>query len=140
MKELDLKSDHSQPIWFTSQSSEGGVGHFHLRAGSRSRSWSPPTDVYETNGAVVVRVEVAGMKDAEFSVSLDGRILTIHGVRPDQPEQRAFHQMEIRFGEFRSQVELHWAIEQEEINAEYEDGFLRLILPKAKPKQIEIGE
>jgi len=48
--------------------------------------------------------------------------------------------MEIPFGEFRTQVELHWAIDHEAIQAEYEDGFLRLVLPKTKPHNIEIGE
>jgi HSP20 family protein len=140
MNELELKSDRSGANWLASQHSDSGAGHFHIRTGARSRVWSPPTDVYETDDAVIVRVEVSGMKNAEFAISLDEQILTIQGVRPDQPEQRAYHQMEIHFGEFRSQIGLHWVIDQENIEAEYNDGFLRLVLPKAKPQQIEIGE
>jgi len=140
MNELALKSNRSGNQWLASQHAESGSGHFHIRIGSRSRVWSPPTDVFETDDAVIVRVEVAGMKNAEFAISLDEQILTIQGARSDQPERRAYHQMEIPFGEFRSRIGLHWIIDQEGIEAEYEDGFLRLVLPKAKPQQIEIGE
>ncbi|MBL7161297.1 MAG: Hsp20/alpha crystallin family protein [Anaerolineales bacterium] len=140
MKEVDLKSDSKSPVWFSASNPEGGVSHFHTRMSSRSRLWSPPTDVFETDETVVIRIEVAGMQDAEFSISLDSQILTIQGARLDPPERRAYHQMEIRFGEFCSQVDLHWAIDHEGIEAEYDDGFLRIVLLKAKPHQIEIGE
>lgn len=140
MNEIELKTERSQSNWLASQQAESGSGHFHLRVGSRSRVWSPPTDVFETDDAVVIRVEVAGMRDAEFSVSLDEKILTIQGVRPDQPERRAYHQLEIHFGEFQSQVGLHWIIDPNGIEAKYDDGFLRLVLPKAKPQKIDIGE
>ncbi len=140
MNELELKTNRRLPNWLASQQSESGTGHFHLRVGSRSRVWSPPTDVFETEDAVVVRVEVAGMKNAEFSVSLDDDILTIQGVRPDQPERRAYHQLEIHFGEFRSQIGLHWIVDPDGIEAEYDDGFLRLVLPKARPQKIDIGD
>lgn len=116
------------------------ITHTHFRVSSSSQHWCPPTDVYETEDAIIIRVEVAGMKEAEFTVSLDGDTLTIQGVRPDQPEQRAYHQMEIRFGEFKTLVALHWVIDATGLDAEYQDGFLRLVLPKAKPHRIEIGE
>lgn len=140
MNEADQKSKPSQPVWLASQHADSAAGHFHLRLGSRSRVWSPPTDVYETDEAVIIRVEVAGMKNAEFAISLDSQILTIQGLRPDQPERRAYHQMEIHFGEFQSQIGLHWIVDQDAIEAEYDDGFLRIVLPISKPQQIEIGE
>lgn len=142
MKKIDLKPE-KPPVWYSPTNPEGGVNHFHLRMSHRSRVWSPPTDVYASDDLVIVLVEVAGMKNAEFAISLDGSILTVQGFRPDRPdrpERRAYHQMEIRFGEFISQVELHWAVEQDGIDAKYEDGFLRIILPMAKPHQVEIGE
>ena len=115
-------------------------GHFHWRMSGRAHIWRPPTDVYVTEDAVVVRVEIAGMQDAEFSVALDGRILSIRGMRSDSPERRAYHQMEIRLGEFLTEVEIHWPVDNQGVLAEYQDGFLKVILPKAKPHRIEIGE
>ena len=87
-----------------------------------------------------MRVEIAGMRNGEFTISLENNLLTIRGTRPDQPQQRAFHQMEIRFGEFRTDIELHWPIDTDNIQAEYTDGFLHLELPKASPTQVQIQD
>ncbi len=108
------------------------------RRHSRPHAWRPPTDVYETEEALVVRVEVAGMRPEEIAISLDDRLLTIHGVRADQGERRAFHQMEVTFGEFSSQVSLPAAINPKRVEAEYRQGFLIIRLPKALPHSVEI--
>lgn len=105
-----------------------------------SHLWRPPTDVFETDDAIIVLVEIAGMREANVSVSLNDRYLTVHGVRPDWAERRAYHQMEIHFGEFRTDVEVPTPIDADAIEATYGDGFLRVVLPKAKPRQIRVDE
>jgi len=102
--------------------------------------WRPPTDFFEVEDRFVVRVEIPGMKDGEFSVSVENNLLTIRGDRQDTGERRAFHQMEIHFGEFSSEVELPANVDANQIQAEYEDGFLWVFLPKAQPKQILVGD
>jgi len=104
----------------------------------KSYSWSPPTDVYETETSFVVRVEVAGMRQADFSINIEKNYLVISGVRADTPERRAYHQMEIRFGEFSTAVELPSSVDVERAEAEYEDGFLTVVLPKIKSVEIRI--
>ena len=106
----------------------------------RSSAWSPPTDVYETEDAFVVRVEVAGMREEDFEIALEDGVLKISGTRPDVPERRAYHQMEIRFGKFSTAVGLPGPVNVEKSQAEYEDGFLTIILPKAKPNFIQVKE
>ncbi len=106
----------------------------------RSSAWSPPTDMYETDDEYVVRVEVAGMREADFEVTLDDGYLVIAGSRPDVQERRAYHQMEIRFGRFSTTVGLPGAVDVEASRAEYLDGFLTVVLPKAKPSKIPIQE
>jgi HSP20 family protein len=101
---------------------------------SRSRVWSPPTDVIETEDNYVVRVEIAGLRDQDFAVTLDHNYLVIAGSRPDIPERRAYHQMEIRFGEFNTVVAIPGAVDVERTAAEYSDGFLVVTLPKKKTK------
>lgn len=140
MVEIEVKPDTQHLSWFAPSEADSGTHHFHWRVSSRQHAWRPPTDVFVTDEAVIVRVEIAGMRDGEFSISLEDHTLTIRGSRPDQPERRAYHQMEIRFGEFRSDVGLHWSVDADKIDAEYKDGFLRLILPMAKPKSVEIQE
>ena len=109
------------------------------------RTWRPPTDVYETDDCVVVKVEIAGMEEGEFTISLSDRSLTITGVRHDPLAEAegltlSYQQMEIRYGEFKTEVYLPWAIVEDEIEATYEDGFLKVVLPKAKAQKVPVVE
>jgi HSP20 family protein len=104
----------------------------------RSSVWSPPTDVYETLGNYVIKVEIAGMRDEDFEVAFENNILRISGYRPDLNERRAYHQMEIRFGRFELALELPISVDIESASAEYKDGFLTIILPKTPSKQDEV--
>jgi len=96
----------------------------------QSHVWSPPTDVFETEAGYIVRVEIAGMNQQEFSIQIEGNYLIINGTRRDKPERRAYHQMEVRFGEFSSIVAIPGPVNDENINAEYNDGFLTIFLRK----------
>jgi HSP20 family protein len=98
--------------------------------------WTPPTDLFETQTAYVVRVEVAGMREQDFSIALEQNYLTISGTRTEPHERRAYHQMEVRFGEFSTVLALPGAVKVKTCRAEYEDGFLTVTLPKANPGQI----
>jgi HSP20 family protein len=113
---------------------------FNWHLTMRAHAWRPPTDVFETDEAIVVRVEIAGMREGDFAIELNGRYLSIYGVRPDINERRAFHQMEIRYGEFSLDLELPTPVEADHVDAVYSNGFLRVILPKAHPRQIRIIE
>jgi HSP20 family protein len=113
---------------------------FHWRLSRRSAAWQPPTDVYETESHLHVRVEIAGMRQEDFVIELQGRSLVIRGVRQEKSERCAYHQMEIRFGEFSIELELPMFVDADLVQAVYNEGFLRLTLPKAQPKQINIVE
>jgi HSP20 family protein len=110
------------------------------RISSNPHGWRPPTDVYEREDSLVVRVEIAGMNENDFSISLDQNVLLIRGTRADTAERLAYHQMEINFGEFMTTVEFQIPIDLEHVRAEYQNGFLWVILPKAQPKVIKIKE
>ena len=112
----------------------------HWRLRMRSSAWRPPTDVFETDDAIIVRVEIGGMHDDEFDVELQGHILSIRGMRQDTSEQRAYHQVEIRYGEFYIEIHLPAAIDAKGVEAEYENGFLRVDLPKATSRKIKIDD
>lgn len=106
----------------------------------RSNIWSPPTDVYETDENFVIRVEIAGMRDEDFAVSMENHTLFISGVRADFGGRRAYHQMEIFSGRFEIEVEITVPVDVDSSAAEYKDGFLTISLPKAQPKQIGAEE
>ena len=140
MEELELKSEPIQPIWYSSDETDSFSGGKRWRNGVRSPIWRPPTDVYENEQDVIVRVEVAGMREDDFSISLAGDRLTVRGNRPDIQEKRAYHQMEIPFGEFNLEVKLPAPVLADKVIAEYQAGFLRLVFPKDKPKRIQVSE
>ena len=104
----------------------------------RSNAWSPPTDIYETEQGFIVKVEIAGMREEDFEVVIEGNILRVHGNRSDLSERRAYHQMEIRFGKFEIAVEFPAPFESEESMAEYKDGFLIVTLPKKTHSSVKV--
>jgi HSP20 family protein len=140
MEELELKSEPIQPIWYNSDESQTIDGQKRWRNGVRSPIWRPPTDVFETEQSVIIRVEIAGMQEDDFSISLTGDKLSVRGNRPDIQERRAYHQMEIFFGEFNVEVNLPAPVLADKVTAEYQAGFLRLVFPKDKPKKIQVSE
>lgn len=140
MVDVSLDREKRNPSWILASDDESIMGHFHYRLGVHSHKWRPPTDVFETEDAILIKVEIAGMRETDFSIILNDRSILIQGIRQDQEAKQAFHQMEIRNGEFRTEVTLHWPVEAEAVEAEYKNGFLKIILPKARTHQIDIDE
>ena len=111
------------------------------RARRGATIWVPPTDVYETDDQLVVQVEIAGVQQSDFAVSLHERRLTISGTRQDRgPARRAYHQLEVHFGEFRTEVDLPVLVDAALVDAKYSEGLLRVVLPKLKPRLIDVNE
>jgi HSP20 family protein len=96
--------------------------------------------MYETEDSIIVRVELAGMRDNDFEVAIENHILVITGSRPDVSERRAYHQMEIWFGKFEIAIDIPIPIHVESSVADYQDGFLTVNLSKAKSKQDGVGK
>ena len=110
--------------------------------------WQPDVDVFETEKAVVVRVELAGVRGRDLKVTVDGDALRIGGVRvaPEPADVRRLHQMEIATGPFERRLRIPIAFDREAVSAHLTDGFLTVILPKrtrtpiAVPVQREADE
>lgn len=99
---------------------------------SEPRVWHPPTDVYETDADITVKIEIAGVAEDDFAVQLEGRVLVVYGSRVDPAAKLSYQQMEISYGEFRTQVYLPGEVDAERARAAYEDGFLYIVLPKPR--------
>ncbi|MBN2542732.1 Hsp20/alpha crystallin family protein [bacterium] len=92
--------------------------------------WHPPVDVYETKVQLVIRMEVAGLKKDDFTISLSGKYLTIQGNRGEQvtKEYPTYHNMEINFGPFERNIKLPERFTNTPIKANYAEGFLEIII------------
>ena len=112
-----------------------GIG---LVATRQQRTWRPQTDVYETEESLIVKAEIAGMAEEDMSVSLSNRTLSIQGVRRDPACKLSYQQLEIPYGHFSTEVFLPYAVDRKEIRATYENGFLTIVLPKAKPHHVQV--
>jgi len=120
--------------------SESEYGHSWLMV-RHTHVWRPPTDVLEFSDRLLVRIEVAGMRDGSFNVALHDRKLYISGTRPRAEHERSaqqYHRMEIAYGEFRVEVSLPWPISREQATATYRDGFLHVELPRARNQQLYV--
>ena len=139
MVKLTLKPDPMEPHFFiVDEFQQLSSGSSRIHSSRRSPHWRPPTDVFETVEMVTIRVEIAGMVESEFVIVLDGNLLSIRGARADIAERRAYHQMEIRFGEFIVEVPLPCPVEVEKAQAIYQNGFLKVELPKMRAAHIPI--
>ena len=126
----------TQVIWKSQKNSDQPEKSFMIveaigwQVRIQSHIWSPPTDIFEFENSFVVRVEIAGMHRQDFNIQFEGNYLIIWGTRRDKPDRRAYHQMEVRYGEFSTVVAIPGPVLADQANAEYNDGFLIVTLPK----------
>jgi len=104
------------------------------------RRFVPPADIIELDDRVIVLVEIAGMRSDGFKIALYSQELIISGTRarPDDENPTAYHQAEIGFGDFRLHIPITWSVAGEAVRASYNNGFLRVELPRQQARRIHI--
>ena len=106
------------------------------RVGSANGDWVPNTDVYATDGGLVIKIELAGMRSENLEITVEGNRLRITGSRPDgcRAPKCSFLVMEINYGPFESVLELPPGYDLSLAKAAYLNGFLRIDVPLAVPQ------
>ena len=107
------------------------------------RYFIPYADVYETEDALAVVLEMPGVEKKNLDVGLENGVLRVDG-RIDFSDYRDMEPVysEYNVGHYARSFALTDKIDQEKISANLEDGVLTLTLPKAKhaqPRKIAIG-
>ncbi|MBI3796317.1 MAG: Hsp20/alpha crystallin family protein [Deltaproteobacteria bacterium] len=94
--------------------------------------WSPQLDLYETNTAFILDVDLPGVKKQEVSVAVEKGNLILQGRRSfgRSPAEEHFYCRERRAGHFARHLRLPGSINQDQIHAEFHNGILRVTLPK----------
>ena len=105
--------------------------------------WEPPVDIYETDDALVLQVELPGVSKDAVSVELYEHTLTLSGERTREPAVTGgqYQREERRYGAFQRAFRMPTIVDQAKIQATYKDGVLALRLPKhaaATPQGIPI--
>jgi HSP20 family protein len=94
----------------------------------------PVTDIYETDDALFLTIEVPGVDPDAMNITLDKRVLTIAGRSVGHAlEGYTLTHHEYRDGDYERSFTLAESIDGERIEAELKDGLLRLKLPKQQP-------
>lgn len=118
-------------------------GSSFARAGQLFTGWSPALDLYETADDLVAVVELPGMRKEDIDISLHDGTLTISGERKRESTNGEKAQRTERYvGTFRRSIALPTRVDASKVNASYQDGILKVTLPKAeeaKPKQIQVS-
>jgi HSP20 family protein len=101
--------------------------------------WAPRVDVIEGNGDITVKAEIPGCEAKDIDVKLDGRTLKISGEKKQEKEEKNenFHRVERSYGSFCRMVELPAEVIQEDIDAVYKKGVLKLVFKKARESEVK---
>jgi HSP20 family protein len=107
------------------------------------RRFEPPMDVYQTDTDLVVELQIPKNEAEKVSVSVEDGLLKIEGggERVDEEKGKNYFRREIRRGEFTRMISLPVPVKEDEAKAEYENGLLRITIPKEetkKSKKIEV--
>lgn len=108
-----------------------------------SRTFLPITDIFETDRALTVILEMPGVDKERVDISVENDILTIEG-RIDYSKYEGLQPVytEYNIGPYARSFQISSKIEQAGISAELKDGVMTLVLPKAekaKPRKIKVG-
>jgi HSP20 family protein len=113
------------------------------RTGQLFTGWSPALDLYESGDHFVAVVELPGMRKEDIDISLHDGALTISGERKRESNNGETAQRTERYvGTFRRSITLPTRVDAGKVSATYQDGILKVTLPKAeeaKPKQIKVS-
>ena len=98
-------------------------------------AFRPPIDVFDTEHALIVRVELAGVRSEDVRIVVDGEYLQINGKRElrSEPRPRRHLKMEIAEGQFERVVRLAVPYDRERVVARLEEGLLTVELPRLEP-------
>jgi HSP20 family protein len=108
------------------------------------QSWIPAIDVVETDDAIVLKAELAGMKPEDINIEVQDNVLTVSGERrfEEEVKEDKFYRIERRYGSFSRSLALPPTADESKVDAAYENGILKITVQKAevvKPKKITVN-
>jgi HSP20 family protein len=106
--------------------------HRPWEGGREARGWNPSMDLYETADDYIVEADLPGVKAENVKVEVQNGDLVIQGKRRlDRDHGNGhFHIMERSSGFFIRQMKLPESVDKQNVQVEFEDGVLRVVLPK----------
>lgn len=108
-----------------------------------SGSWIPSVDIFEDKDQLVLEADLPGLKREDFEIAVENNVLTLRGERKFEKKVEGdnYHRVERSYGAFTRSFTLPQTVTAEGATAEFENGILRVGLPKreeTKARKIEI--
>jgi HSP20 family protein len=121
----------------TQRSQEGG------RESITVAEWAPLVDISEDDNEYLIKADLPEVKKEEIKITVENGVLVLSGERKLEKEEkgRKYHRIERAYGSFGRSFSLPDNADAEKVNAEFNDGVLKLHIAKseaARPKQIEV--
>jgi HSP20 family protein len=106
-------------------------------------AWAPSVDIFETENEVVLAAEIPGVDEKDVEIKVEDNNLTLRGERKFEKETKEenYHRIERSYGSFFRSFALPSYIDQDRIEAEHENGVLKIKMPKRaelKPRKVKI--
>jgi HSP20 family protein len=107
-------------------------------------AWAPSVDIYENKDQIVLEAELPGMNQEDFDLSIENNIITLRGERKFEKTEESdnYHRVERSYGAFTRSFTLPQTVSGEGATAEYNNGVLRVTLPKreeTKARRIQVS-
>lgn len=109
---------------------------FNDSVGASLKQFNPAVDIAEDEKSYEIHVALPGMKKSDFKIDLVDGKLTLSGERKleEKKEGKNFHSIETHYGSFRRSFFIPEDVMEDQVEASYEEGVLKLILPKKEKK------
>ncbi len=146
MNDLTRSQQHTPSVWdivkdFDFRDDWPSVGRWR---GFGNGSLLPAIDVSETDEAYTVSAELPGVSKEDIHVSIQDGVLTINAESKFEEQEKKDGRLvrqERRYGKYVRSLRLGGDVKEDKVKAVYEDGVLKLTIPKAeaaKPRHIEV--
>jgi HSP20 family protein len=106
-------------------------------SGGRSFALTPHVDVRETEKEILIEAELPGIDEKDISLALQDGVLTIRGEKKHEhdEEKENYRVMERRYGSFQRSLRLPDSVDEDKVEANFNNGVLKVSLPK-RPEAI----
>lgn len=100
-------------------------------------NWQPLVDTFEKDNAIEVRAELPGIKKDDISIDVRNNVLTLSGERSydEDVNEGDFYRRERMYGKFQRAITLPDNVDTDNIDAQYDEGVLKVTVPKTEESQ-----
>jgi len=109
---------------------------FNNQKTTKESNFVPHVDVFETDKVFELQFSIPGLKKEDLNIELDNSVLTVSGERKFKGEknEKEYHTLETKYGSFKRSFQLPDSINEDAVEATYEDGILNIQVPKDDKK------